>query len=137
MPRDIAIAGLLIRALANAHIAGRHAFGIRRAIIQMRGSNLDVPPNRIHHQRQHARVIDQVEKRLVLRQGIPHGKRIVGPQTLGRPNPLGHLVNRQREPIHLVPRQKILENDKSPFLKIPRLLLGHCKGHNFLLFENG
>ena len=133
MPCHIAVSDLLILALANANIACFQTLGIRRSIVQMRGADLNIPANRIHHQRQHARMIDQIEKRLVLRQGIPHGKRIIRPQALGLSNPLCHLVNSQQKPIDLVLSKKILENNKSLLIKILLLLLCHRKSHKSLL----
>ena len=70
MPGGIAVAGLAVGALARADRAGFEIVGIGRAIIQMSGADLDIPADGVDDQRQDAGVVDEVEKGVVLRQGV-------------------------------------------------------------------
>ena len=94
MPPDIVVSRLAVFALADTRNTRLQVLGIRRPIVEVRGADLDVPSDRVHHQGQHERVINEVEKGLVMRQGIAHGKGIIGSQAFFRPNPVPNLVDR-------------------------------------------
>ena len=94
MPPHIAVSRLVVFALADSRNTGLQILGIRWPVVQVRGADLDVPADRVHHQGQYARVINEVEKGLVMRQGIAHGKRIIGSKAFLRPDPISDLVDR-------------------------------------------
>ena len=109
MPADVAVPRLMVFALADARNAVLQVLGIGRPVVQVRGADLDVPADRVHHQGQHARVVDEVQKRLVMRQGVAHGKGIVGAQVLLRPYPGANLVDGLEQPVEFGRVEELLE----------------------------
>ena len=82
MPGEVSIAYLLVRAISDAKRAGLNVFRVGRPVVQMGRADLDVPADGVHHQRQHARVIDKIEKCLMARKGIADSERILRPKSL-------------------------------------------------------
>ena len=132
MPPDVPVSGLVVFALADARDARLQVLRIGRPDVQVRGADLDVPADRVHHQGQHARVIDEVEKGLVMRQGIAHGVGLVGSQPFLYPNAFPHLVDRLEQPVEFGLVEELLEHDKSLLVEVLFLLRSHCEGHGVL-----
>ncbi len=65
VPRQVSVADVLVRPVTDTQRAGLNGLRVRGSVVQMGGANLNVPADSVHHQRQHARVIDQVEEGFV------------------------------------------------------------------------
>ena len=102
VPDQILVAGRLVRALARADLAGHQPLGVRRPVVQVRGTNLDVPADRVDHQRQDPGVIDQVQERLVMRQRVAERERVVRADAPGLPRDGGDLVDGSQQPAQLI-----------------------------------
>jgi hypothetical protein len=91
----------------------------------VRRANLDVPADRVDHQWQDAGMIDQVQERLVVCQRVPERERVVRADSPGLPRNGGNLVNGSQQPIQLIRREELFDQDEALLLEVPTLLVGH------------
>ncbi len=127
MPDEVFIAGGVIGAFAGPELTRCEALGVRRTIIQVGGSDLNVPPDGIHDERQNARIVDQVQESLVVGQGIPQRKRVVLPQSLFRSHARADFVDCHQQTLKLRLAEEILDDDETLLVKTATLLVCHRK----------
>src|SRR5438093_1894142 len=109
MPLDVAVARFLVVTLPAAKLTRPNFLWIRRPNVQVGGANLNIPADGIHDQWQHARLIDQVQKDVVIRQQIANLKVVARAEALSLANPPRHLVDRGEQSIELRGREKVLD----------------------------
>jgi hypothetical protein len=87
MPDQVLVARRVIRTSAGAQLARLESLRVDRTVVQVRRPYLHVPADSIHHKRQDFRIVNQVQKRLVVGQRIPECEGTVLREALLRANP--------------------------------------------------
>jgi hypothetical protein len=119
VPAGVSLALLRV---AEPDAIGRDLVHQPRTVVEVGGTDLDVSADCIHDQRQHSRVVHQVEERLAVRQQVPH---LESSLVAGSGVALvlrGDVIDGAKQPLQLGRRQEVGAHEEA--LLVPALALG-------------
>ena len=131
VPDHVPVPGFVVGTRAASQRADAQIPWVRRAVVQVAGTDLDVPADGVDDQRQHPGVVDQVKERLVMGERVADGEGVAKPQSLCTPHILAHLVDRRKQAVQLVRAEKVLQDYEPVLIEVGLVLFGHRHRHDF------